>query len=104
MTILNGGVARHDPRKAVVPEGSLTGRYRLRNTYTGKFLDNVIVQNNPDGCQVYGWQFNGQANQVWIAEPVSHGNYRFKNLFAGKYLDTQSQEVTLSNRPAIGTR
>jgi len=63
------------------------GHYRLRNGWSGKYLDNAIYEGNPNGSKVHIWKLNGQQNQVWAVESAGGNRYRFRNDLTGKYLD-----------------
>jgi hypothetical protein len=69
------------------PQADAPAVFFIFNEFTGKAMDMAIVQGNPNGADVRGWQYNGQTNQQWVFEQVVEGQYRLRNVYSEKYLD-----------------
>ena len=62
------------------------GRWRIRNRFTGKFID-LALGGVVEGTWLHQWGRTSGLSQCWELESTRNGRTRIRNVLADKYID-----------------
>ena len=71
---------------AVAVRGRWQGRWRIRNRFTGKFID-LALGGVVEGTWLHQWGRTSGLSQCWELESTRNGRTRIRNVLADKYID-----------------
>ena len=77
------------------------GRWRIRNRFTGKFID-LALGGVVEGTWLHQWGRTSGLSQCWELESTRNGRTRIRNVLADKYIDLVGMNTPMVHRPRSG--